>query len=318
MRGILAKIVMDAEDYGSQKNVIHPGMMEYRDETLQEFRQMYDKWHGIDNRIFIWLGPRSLGACTPDLYREIIELAKDYQTGVTMHLAEVKKDVKYTKNRYGLKPAEFMKQLGLLGPNVLFAHAVWLTETEIEILGQSHTNISHCPASNMKLASGIANIPNLIAQESNVTIGTDGGPSNNTYDMFRELRLVSYLQKVRTLDPTILPAEQVLEMATIGGAKAIGLEDKIGSLEVGKRADLILVKFVDKPHLTPMYNPVSSLVYAANGADVDTTIIDGQIIMQNRKISTINESKTLKMAQKRGMMVINKANVETSSKWPLY
>ncbi|MFQ6123631.1 MAG: amidohydrolase family protein [Candidatus Heimdallarchaeota archaeon] len=316
MRGALSKIVMDDFAYGTQKSIMHEGMIEDRQETIQEFRQMYARWHKKNDQIFIWLGPRSLGACTPDLYREIAELAKECMTGVTMHLAEVKEDVTYTIEHFGLKPAEFMKDVGLLGPNILFTHAIWLSDREIEILGQSHTNVTHCPASNMKLASGIAKVPRLLKEGINVTIGTDGGPSNNTYDMLREMRLTSYLQKVRTLNPTVLPAESVLEMATIRGAKVLGLEEKIGSIEIGKRADLILVKFADKPHLTPMYNPVSSLVYAACGSDVDTTLIDGQVIMRARKLQTIDELKVLEKAQKRGIGVTEKAGIEITSRWP--
>jgi len=317
MRGVLSKIVMDGAGYGSQENIIHPGMVEYREETIQEFCQMYDKWHGKHDRIFVWLGPRSLGAVSPDLYEEIVVLAKEYNTGITMHLSEVKEDIKYTEEQFGMKPAKFMQKIGLLGPNVLFAHTVWLSDSEIEILGRSHTNVSHCPASNMKLASGIARIPNLLENEANVSIGTDGGPSNNTYDMLRELRLVSYLQKVKMLDPTILPAEQVLEMATIRGSKVLGLEDKIGSIEVGKRADIILVKYADKPHMTPMYNPVSSLVYTACGSDVDTVIIDGRIVMHARQLQTIDEAKALKHAQEHGLKVKKRTGVSITPKWPL-
>ena len=315
MRGVLSKIVMDGSGYGNQENIMYPGMVEYREETIQEFRQMYNLWNGKHDRIFVWLGPRSLGAVTPELYEEIVELANEYNTGITMHLAEVKEDVKYTEAQFGMKPAEFMQKIGLLGPKVLFAHTIWLSDKEIEILGQSHTNVSHCPASNMKLASGIARIPELLEKGTNVTIGTDGGPSNNTYDMLRELRLTSYLQKVKMLNPTVLPAEQVLEMATIRGAKVLGLEDKIGSVEEGKRADLILVKFADKPHLMPMYNPVS-MVYAACGSDVDTTIIDGRVIMRARKVLTIDESKVLEIAQKRGVGVMEKAGIDISPRWP--
>jgi len=275
---------------------------------------MLRKWHRHDGRIQVWFGPRTPGACTPELYREIVELARQHRTGITMHLAEVKDDVDYTKREFGKLPAEFAQDLGLVGRNVLLAHTVWLTQPEIEILGRSNTNTVHCPSSNMKLGSGTAKIPEMIEAGVNVSLGCDGGPSNNTYDMLREMKIAALLQKVRVHDPTRLRAETVLEMATINGAKAVGLEHEIGSLEEGKKADIIVLE-LRKPHLTPIFSLASNLVYAASGGDVETTIVDGRILMENKRLLTLDEDKVLMEAERRGRSLLERSGVKVRSAW---
>ena len=314
MRAVLSKIVMDMPGYGLEEGIMYEGMIEEKDETISETVDMLRRWHGHDGRIQVWFGPRTPGACTPDLYREIVELARQHRTGITMHLAEVKDDVHYTKREFGKLPAEFAEDLGLGGRNVLLAHTVWLTQPEIEILGRSNTNTVHCPSSNMKLGSGIAKIPEMIEAGVNVSLGCDGGPSNNAYDMLREMKIAALLQKVRTHDPTRLEAETVLEMATVNGAKAVGLEHEIGSLEEGKKADIILLS-LRKPHLTPIFSLASNLVYAANGGDVETTIVDGRILMENRRLLTLNEDGILEEARRRGRSLVERAGVDVRSSW---
>lgn len=314
MRAVLSKIVMDMPGYGLEEGIMYKGMIEDKDETIRETLDMLQKWHGHDGRIQVWFGPRTPGACTPDLYREIVELARQHRTGITMHLAEVKDDVHYTKREFGKLPAEFAEDLGLVGRNVLLAHTVWLTQPEIEILGRSNTNTVHCPSSNMKLGSGIAKIPEMIEAGVNVSLGCDGGPSNNTYDMLREMKIAALLQKVRMHDPTRLQAETVLEMATINGAKAVGLEHEIGSLEEGKKADIILIR-LRKPHLTPIFSVASNLVYAANGGDVDTTVVDGHIVMERKRLLTLDEDRVLKEAERRGRDLLERSGVRLRSTW---
>lgn len=314
MRAVLSKIVMDMPGYGLEEGIMHEGMIEDKDETVSETLDMLRKWHGHDGRIQVWFGPRTPGACTPELYREIVELARQHQTGITMHLAEVKDDVDYTKREFGQLPAEFARDLGLVGKNVLLAHTVWLTQPEIEILGQTGTNTVHCPASNMKLGSGIAKIPEMIKAGVNVSLGCDGGPSNNTYDMFREMKTAALLQKVRMHDPTRLQAETVLEMATINGAKAVGLGHEIGSLEEGKKADIIILA-LRKPHLTPIFSVASNLVYAASGGDVHTTIVDGRILMEGKRLLTLNEDRVLREAERRAVSLLERSGVKIRSTW---
>jgi len=309
MRGVLSKTVMSLPGYGSEKSIMHPGMVEDGETCLREVETHFKRWNGkADGRIGVWYGARSLGGCTPQLYTQIAEGAARLRTGVTMHLSEVQEDVRYAKKEFGKLPAEFMDQVGLVGPKVVFAHGVWLTEGEWAILARKHASVAHCPSSNMKLSSGIAGVSQMIKAGVNVGLGCDGGPSNNCYDMIRELKTASLLQKVRTMDPLTMNATTVLEMATIKGARALGLENLIGSIEVGKKADLIVLN-MKKPHLTPTFNPVSNIVYAAEGSDVETAIIDGKIIMENRVVKTLDEAKVIGVASGRASKLVERAGL---------
>jgi len=316
IRAALSKIVMDVATYAAKDNWMHPGMIEDRETTLRDTLAMYDKWNGAgDGRLAVWFGPRTPGGVTPELYREISALARERNMGVTVHLAEVQADRRYLKEEHGQRPAEFAEAVGLVGPNVLLVHTVWMDAHDIDILARTDTNVSHNPASNAKLASGIAPIPEMLAAGVNVGLGTDGGPSNNTYDLVREMRLASYLHKVRTLDPLVMPAETVLEMATINGAKAMGLEEEIGSLEVGKQADFVVFD-LDKPHVTPGVNPVSTLAYAATGTDVNTVVIAGQVVVQDGQVLTMDEERILRQARERAEAVWRRAGIEFEPRWP--
>jgi len=315
MRAVLSKTVMDIAGYGTQRGIMHEGMIETREQSLDEAVRMIRRWDGkAGGRIHVWFGPRTPGACSPELYREVSQLAKEYHTGVTMHLAEVKDDVKYTKKEFKMLPVEFTKSVDLLGPNVLLAHAVWLTSKEIRMLAESKTKVCHCPASNMKLASGVAKVPEMLQVGVTVSLGCDGGPSNNCYDMVREMKLAALLHKVHSLNPLVMPAESVIEMATVNGSEAIGLSKEIGAIMPGKKADIILVDF-KKPHLTPLHNPVSHVVYAANGSDVHTVMVDGKILMENREVKTIDEQRVLEEAEERGLAVTRRANITIKSRW---
>lgn len=317
MRGILSKTVMGLPGYGSEKSIMHPGMIEDAETCLREVETHFKRWNAkADDRIRVWYGARSLGACTPELYTQIASGARRLGTGVTMHLSEVQEDVRYTKKEFGKMPAEFMHQVGLVGPNIVFAHGVWLTENEWEILARNGAHVAHCPSSNMKLSSGMARVPEMMQAGVNVGIGCDGGPSNNSYDMIREMKTASLLQKVRTMNPLALSAETVLEMATLKGARALGLQEQIGSIETGKKADLIIVN-MQKPHLTPTFNPVSHIVYAAEGSDVETTIIDGKIIMENKVVNSLNEEKIMRDANEHATKLLQRAEIEIAPKWTM-
>jgi cytosine/adenosine deaminase-related metal-dependent hydrolase len=317
MRGILSKTVMGLPSYGTKESIMHPGMIEDAETCLSEVEHHFERWNGRANgRIRVWYGARSLGGCTPELYKQISSGAERLGAGVTIHLGEVQEDVRYAQREFGKTPAEFMDQVGLVGPNVVFAHGVWLTEKEWHILASKGASVAHCPSSNSKLASGIAKVPEMMRAGVNVSLGCDGGPSNNCYDMIREMKLASILQKARTLDPLVMDAETALEMATINGARALGLQNEIGSIEVGKKADLILVN-LKEPHLMPSPNPISNLVYAAEGSDVDTVIVDGKIIMENRVVKTLDEGRILKRASERGKELLDRSGIRIVSKWPL-
>jgi cytosine/adenosine deaminase-related metal-dependent hydrolase len=317
IRAALSKIVMDMGTYATKDNWMHPGMVEDRETSVKNTLAMYEKWNGAgDGRLAVWFGPRTPGGVTPELYREISGLARERNMGITMHLAEVQADRAYLRERYEKSPAEFVEDVGLVGPNVLLVHTVWMDANDIRILARTSTNVAHNPVSNAKLASGIAPIAEMLAAGVNVTLGTDGGPSNNTYDLVRDMRWASYLQKARTLHPRVTPAEAVLEMATIRGAQALGWEKEIGSLEVGKQADFVVFD-LDKPHLTPHRDEVSTLVYAATGADVDTVVIGGKVIVQNRQVLTLDEERILREATERAEAVWKRAGVEHKPHWPV-
>ena len=317
MRGILSKTVMGLPGYGTERSIMHPGMVEDAETCLREVEDNFERWNGAANgRIQVWYGARSLGGCTRELYERIASGARRLGTGVTIHLSEVQEDVRYVQKEFGKTPAEFMDQVGLVGPNVVFAHGVWLTEKEWAILASKGASVAHCPSSNSKLASGIAKVPEMMRAGVNVSLGCDGGPSNNCYDMIREMKMAALLQKARVLDPQVVNAETAIEMATINGSRALGLQKEIGSIEVGKKADIILVG-LKTPHLIPAFNPVSNLVYAAGGSDVDTVIIDGKIVMQNRVVKTLDESRIMREASERGKKLLERAGIGVASKWPV-
>jgi len=315
-RAVLAKAVMDVAGYGRESAIMHPGMVEEKAASIREVRGLIRRWNRKGSRVKVWFAPRSLGGCTKGLYQEVAELAQECKTGITMHLNEVREDGEYTRRNYGVKPVEFMKEVGILGRHVIFAHMVWGDDREIRLLAKSKSNVAHCPTSNLKLASGLPRIHEMLEAGVNVGLGCDGAPCNNTLDLIREMRLAAILQKGRLLDPEAMPAERVVEMATINGARALGLEREIGSLEVGKKADLAIID-ANKPHMTPSYDPVATLVYSANGGDVETVIADGRIIMEGRTLSTIDEERVLNEAERRASEVVERAGVKVPARWSI-
>ncbi|MFZ7128200.1 MAG: amidohydrolase [Desulfobacterales bacterium] len=248
--------------------------------------KLIDKWRGHP-LITIAVEPHSPYLCAPDLLRQAAGLARDNAIPLVIHVSETQGEVERTRGQFGCTPVEHLEQLGILAPNLLACHCVALTDEDMDLLARRGVKIAHNAESNMKLASGVAPVPELIKRGICVGIGTDGCASNNNLDLFSEMDTVAKLHKVATLDPTVMPAETVLRMATIDGARALGLEERIGSLEVGKQADLIVID-MDQPHLTPLYHPASHLVYAVRGSDVDTTIINGRVVMTRRRLLTID------------------------------
>jgi 5-methylthioadenosine/S-adenosylhomocysteine deaminase len=233
---------------------------------------------------------------------KVKELAEKYKTGIHIHLSESRDEVQRFIKDYGKRPIEFMDDLKFLNSNVHAAHCVWLNEKEIEILKRNKVSVAYNPTSNMKLASGIAPIMRLLQASIVVGLGTDSILSNNNLDMIEEMRFASFLQRVHELNATALTANKVLRMATIEGAKCLRMENEIGSIEVGKKADIILID-LNKPHLSPLFlkpitNIIEQIVYSASGSDVDTVIVDGKILMENRKVKTLNESEVKEKAQK--------------------
>jgi 5-methylthioadenosine/S-adenosylhomocysteine deaminase len=222
-------------------------------------------------------------------------LADKYKAPVLIHLAETAAESRTSQKQHKLSPTQYLESLGFWGPRTLAAHGVWLNPADIQVLARRKVAVSHNPESNMKLASGTAKVPAMRKAGMTVALGTDGAASNNDLDMFEAMRTAALLHKLTTGDPRAVPASVALAMATIDGARAVQMDDRIGSLEPGKRADMILVSMAGARQ-TPMYDPISHLVYVAHGDDVTTTIVNGRILMRDRKVLTLDEPAVLREA----------------------
>jgi cytosine/adenosine deaminase-related metal-dependent hydrolase len=309
MRGALAKTVMDSPEYGRKRGIMPPGLIEEKEASIGEAKSMIRKWNRVRRGLVrTWVAPRSLGGCSKELYEEVAELAREYDARITMHLAEVQEDVMYAKEKFGKTPFEFIEGIGLAGPGSLFAHMIWLSDSDIRRVAKTKSNVAHCPSSNLKLASGIPKVPEMIEAGVNVGLGCDGAPCNNSYDMVREMKLAALIQKARLLDPMAMSATMVLEMATMGGARAMGMESQIGSIEVGKRADLVLIN-LKKPHLVPYRDVVSNIVYSAMGSDVDTVLVDGRLLLRGGKSLTLDEKRIVSRARRHQDELISRSGV---------
>jgi 5-methylthioadenosine/S-adenosylhomocysteine deaminase len=225
--------------------------------------------------------------CSPQTLRTVKEIARRQAVPFLIHVAETRDERELLQNRYGYTPVNYLESLGILDDMTVAVHCNWLDAGEIACLAAKGVKVSHNPQSNMKLAAGVAPIPELLAAGIAVGLGTDGCASNNDHDLFGEMDSTAKLHKVIKRDPSIMDARAVLAMATMGGARVLGMDRLIGSIEVGKQADLIIVG-LNKPHLTPVYNICSHLVYAASGADVQTSIINGKIVMKDRRLLTVD------------------------------
>jgi 5-methylthioadenosine/S-adenosylhomocysteine deaminase len=240
--------------------------------------------------------PHAVYTCSPDLLQQCGELASRLDTRLIIHLSETAREVEDCKAKYGATPVGHLHRLGLLSPRLVADHGVMLTDADLELLAASGAGVAHCPESNMKLASGIAPVVDLLARGVPVGLGTDGCASNNNLDLLQEMDTAAKLQKVHRLEPTALPAATAMEMATRGGARVLGLEKEVGSLAAGRKGDLVVID-LDQPHLTPIYDPYSHLVYAATGADVQTVLVHGQVVVQDRRLLTFDLDETLARAR---------------------
>jgi 5-methylthioadenosine/S-adenosylhomocysteine deaminase len=265
---------------------------------LNELETTYSKWHGKQNgRLTMSLGPINPWGVSPETMIRTKEFAKDKGLKYQIHTAETADVVQTSLDNYGLRNVDFFESLGILDENTQLAHCVWLNSLETEIVRKRGSMIIHCPVANMYLASGVAPVPAFRKAGIPVALATDGPGSNNSQDMLGTLKYTALLQKVNTLNAQILYPEDVLEMATLGGAKAMGMED-IGSLKKGMKADIILVDW-QKPHIAPVHKPVSAIVYNANGNDVDTVIVDGKIVVKNKKSTLVDETALIEECQDR-------------------
>ena len=260
-------------------------------EKLDQAKSLYENYHGaFDGRVKIMLAPHAPYTCGPEFLCETIKLAKDLNTGIHIHLSETKKEVEDSFKLYGKSPIEHVANLGLFDVHTIGAHCIHLDDKDIKIIKDKNVFPVNNPGSNLKLASGFARIEDMLKARIPVALGTDGSSSNNNLNMFEEINLASLINKAVNNSATSVPAGLALEMATINGAKALQWEDEIGSIEVGKKADLILID-LDKAHFYPRHNIISAMAYTAQASDVDTVIIDGKIIMEKREIKTLDVEK---------------------------
>lgn len=265
------------------------GEGEEADKRLEEAETLYHDWHDASNgRIKVCVGLHAPYTCPPETIKKGVALAKKLNVPVHIHYLETEDEIKQIKEKYGKTVTEYLKDCNLFDVKTILAHGVQMAGEDMEALKVYDTAVIHNPISNQKLGSGIAPIREMLNHGLTVALGTDGQGSTNTLDMFEEIKSAAYLQKVMHKSATAISGFDVLKMATIDGAKALGLEKEIGSLEVGKKADVILID-LDKPHLLPVHDIYSTLAYSVNGADVEMVIINGKIVMENRHMLTVDE-----------------------------
>jgi 5-methylthioadenosine/S-adenosylhomocysteine deaminase len=263
---------------------------------------MIERWKD-DPLVSIAIEPHALYTCSPELLRRAGDLAESNDLPYITHVAETKSEIVEIKRRYGKSPFRHLHDLGLLNSRLISVHCVHVEDEDVSLMAERGVRVVTTPESNMKLASGTARVKEFLKAGLTVGIGTDGCASNNDLDMFGEMDTAAKLGKISTMDPTSASAPQVYKMATIEGAKALGMEKSIGSLEKGKKADIIIID-TNTPHMTPMYEPFSHLVYAANGSDVTHTIIGGRLVMEDRRLLTLDIHDVLEAARSKQKIVL--------------
>ncbi|MEM3506878.1 MAG: amidohydrolase [Candidatus Bathyarchaeia archaeon] len=261
-----------------------------------------------NERIKFVVGPHAPYTCSKETLLKAVEIAEKENSLIHIHIAETRNEQVEFENKYGLREIEYLNKIGFLNPRIVAAHCVWLTKNEIKILKEKGVKVSHCPVSNMKLGvGGAAPLPEMLEHEITVSLGTDGPASNNCLDMFDTMKFCALVHKSQRWDPTMLPAQKVLDLATIEGAKALMMDKEIGSIEEGKKADLILID-TKAPNMMPIHGKdtiVSNLVYSAKGFNVNTTIVNGEILMHNKEVKTLNENDVYEKAQEAAFTLIN-------------
>ena len=264
-------------------------------EKTREFAKIYNE--NKDSKIKIYVSADAPHTCNPDTIKLCVELAKELNTGLHIHLSETIDEETKIKSRYSKRSTEYLNDLNAFDVPVVLAHGIYVSDSDIEILKKIKGGISHNPISNCKLSSGICDVAKLRENGITIGLGTDGIGSTTTMDMFEEMKTAAYLQKVSTKEPSVISAYDILKMATIDGAKVLGMDDQIGTLEPGKKADMIFIK-TDKIHMCPANDVCYNLVYSSNGADVESVMIDGKIIMQNRKMINLDEKQVMRQVKK--------------------
>ena len=301
-RATVGKCMMDkGEDVPSE---LHENARASIDASLA----LIEEWHGRANgRIRCCFAPRFAISCTQELLAEVSQLAKKQGVMIHTHASENKSECEIVESETGKRNVVYLDSLGISGAHVVLAHCVHLDTDEMETLTRTKTNVAHCPSSNLKLGSGLARIAEMLARKIPVSLGADGAACNNRLDPFTEMRTAALLQKLAH-GPEVLPAVRVLRMATIDGARAMGLDQQIGSIEMGKRADVIVVN-LDRIHSSPARDVVSTLVYSAQPCDVRTVVIDGRVVMRAGELTTLNELSVIQDANREANLLVERAGI---------
>ncbi|HEU4596679.1 MAG TPA: 5'-deoxyadenosine deaminase [Pyrinomonadaceae bacterium] len=301
-RATVGKCMMD------QGEGVPAGLQEATENSIAESLALLEKWHGAaEGRIRYCFAPRFAVSCTRELLERVSRLARERGVLIHTHASENRTEIELVERQTGRRNILYLDSVGMTGPHVALAHCVHVNEEELSLLARTGTHVAHCPSSNLKLGSGVAPVAEMLERGVSVSLGADGAPCNNRLDMFTEMRTAALLQKV-TRGTTTLPAERVLRMATIDGARALGLEKEIGSLEAGKRADINIVN-LDRLHLTPRPDIISTVIYAAEAADVRTVLVDGQVLLREGVLETINERETIDEALAQYRLLAERAGV---------
>ncbi|MDO7788832.1 5'-deoxyadenosine deaminase [Desulforamulus aquiferis] len=304
IRAVSGKCMMD---WGPEV----PGtLLEGTEASLQESVKLLEKWHGQgEGRLSYAFNPRFAVSCTEELLIKVGELAKQYDVLIHTHASENRDEIALVQRERNMRNVAYFEHLGLAGKNLVLAHCIWLDEQELEILQRYEVKVAHCPSCNLKLGSGIAPIPEMLKRGIQVSIGADGAPCNNNLDIFTEMRTAALIQKVMH-GPTVLPAQQTFELATLGGASAMGLEEQIGSLEPGKKADLALID-INKLHCSPGEGAdiYAQLVYQVRCSDVTLTMVDGKILYQDGRLRSMEQENIIKQCSQALVRVRSRAGI---------
>lgn len=300
--GIRANIVRSTVNQSPAPEDFHESI----DVAQKEAARVIETYNGTsDGRIRVRVEPLNESLASREMIKAMYEVSQSYNVGMSMHLAEVKSRVDAIKEKFGFSSVGYLNDIGVLGKNLLLAHCIWIDQNDIELLSSSESKVVYNAVSNQYLADGVAPVPEMLAAGIKVAVGADGAASNNSQDMFEVMKSAVLMQKVYRLDPLALTAEKALEMATVDAAAAIGQEKEIGSIEEGKKADIIFIDLM-RPEMTPSISILSNIVYSANGSVVDTVIIDGKIIMKDKVLTTMDEMSILKTSNNIVREMINK------------
>ncbi|NLY09961.1 MAG: amidohydrolase [Tissierellia bacterium] len=306
------EVAKAAEKLG-MRGVITRGLVAFSDpeeKSIEETRALFKRWNGkAGDKLRVMVAPHAPYTCPRPYMEKVLKLADELNCPIHIHLSETEDEVKKSVEEVGLTPIEYMANMGLLNHHVVAAHCVHITDREIDLVkGKSFYPINN-PTSNLKLASGFAPVSKMLSQGINVALGTDGASSNNHTNMWEEVHLASILNKAVDKDPTSVRAYEALKMATVNGAKAMNQIDDLGTLEVGKKADIILID-IDVLHMRPHHRLISSLAYCAQGSDVNTVIIDGEIVLRNHQFVNVDEREVIDNVEKRTRKLLERAGLE--------